>query len=176
MKELMFEMNPWWEGFLKEEGIKRNKYLKVFDKNLMNKEVIFVTGLRRVGKSTLLKQFIFKLINEKGINPKRIMYISLDAYLLKDNSIHDVVKEFRKIHSIGIDERIYLFFDEVVYKEDFNLIDKQCECFTCKNYTRAYLHYLIKINELSWKRLLTIHNVHFINNLTKEARTTIKEN
>ncbi len=116
----MFEMNPWWEGFLKEEGIKRNKYLKVFDKNLMNKEVIFVTGLRRVGKSTLLKQFIFKLINEKGINPKRIMYISLDAYLLKDNSIHDVVKEFRKIHSIGIDERIYLFFDEVVYKEDFN--------------------------------------------------------
>ena len=35
--------------------------------------------------------------------------------------------------------------------------------------------YLIKINELSWKRLMTLHNVYFINNLLKEARTAIKE-
>ena len=120
MKELMYEMNPWWEIAFKAEGIFRKRYLEILEKNLDNKEIIFITGLRRVGKSTLLKQFIFKLINEKRINPKRIMYLSLDAYLFKENSIHDLVREFRKMHNIKIDEKIYLFFDEVVYKKDFN--------------------------------------------------------
>ncbi|MFH1971427.1 MAG: ATP-binding protein [Patescibacteria group bacterium] len=120
MEELMFEMNPWWEEPPKEEGIFRERYLEVLEKNLNNKEIIFITGLRRVGKSTLLKQFIFRLIKEKNTNPTRIMYLSLDAYLFKDNSIHELVKEFRKIHNIKIDEKIYLFFDEVVYKKDFN--------------------------------------------------------
>ncbi|MBS3133830.1 tRNA guanosine(34) transglycosylase Tgt [Candidatus Woesearchaeota archaeon] len=64
---------------------------------------------------------------------------------------------------------------KVKYEEDFNPIDKNCRCFTCKHYTKAYIHYLIKINELSWKRLMTLHNVYFINNLLKEARTAIKE-
>lgn len=120
MKELMYEMNPWWEASPKTEGIFREKYLKIFEKNSSNKDIIFITGLRRVGKSTLLKQFIFKLIIEKNINPKRIMYLSLDAYLFRENSIHELVKEFRKIHEIKINEKIYLFFDEVVYKKDFN--------------------------------------------------------
>lgn len=120
MKELMFEMNPWWEESPKLEGIFREKYLEIFEKNLINKDIIFITGLRRVGKSTLLKHLIFRLIKEKNINPKRIMYLSLDAYLFKENSIHDLVKEFRKINEIKINERIYLFLDEVVYKKDFN--------------------------------------------------------
>lgn len=107
-------------GTCKKKGIFREKYLEVFDKNLNNKDIIFITGLRRVGKSTLLKQFIFNLIQNKKINSKRIMYLSLDAYLFKDYSIHDLVKEFRKIHNLKIDEKIYLFFDEVVYKENFN--------------------------------------------------------
>ena len=116
----MYEMNPWWESPPKAEGIFREKYLEILEKNFSNKDIIFITGLRRVGKSTLLKQFIFKLIKEKNINPKTIMYLSLDAYLFKENSIHELVKEFRKIHNIKIDEKIYLFFDEVVYKKDFN--------------------------------------------------------
>ena len=116
----MFEMNPWWEESPKSEGIFREKYLEFFEKNLNNKDIIFITGLRRVGKSTLLKHFIFRLIKEKDINPKRIMYLSLDAYLFKENSIHELVKEFRKIHNIKINEKIYLFLDEVVYKKDFN--------------------------------------------------------
>jgi len=120
MKELMFEMNPWWEESPKTQGIFREKYLEIFKKNLDNREIVFVTGLRRVGKSTLLKQFIFKLIKEKNINPKRIMYLSLDAYLFNAISIHELVEEFRKIHKIKIDEKIYLFFDEVVYKKNFN--------------------------------------------------------
>lgn len=116
----MYEMNPWWEGSLKFEGIFRERYLEIFEKALNNKDIVFVTGLRRVGKSTLLKQFILRLIERKGINPRRIMYLSLDAYLFNDNSIHELVREFRKIHNIKIEEKIYLFFDEVVYKKDFN--------------------------------------------------------
>ena len=67
----MFEMNPWWEENFELKGILRKKYLEVLEKNLKNKDIIFITGLRRVGKSTLLKQLIFKLINETKI--KRIL-------------------------------------------------------------------------------------------------------
>ncbi|MAG47442.1 tRNA guanosine(34) transglycosylase Tgt [archaeon] len=62
------------------------------------------------------------------------------------------------------------------YKEDFTPLDENCNCFTCKNYTRAYIHYLIKINEPSWKRLVTIHNITFLNNFLTQIRTSIKEN
>ena len=120
MKELMYEMNPWWESQIKPEGIFREKYLELFEKNLRNKDIIFITGLRRVGKSTLLKQYIFRLIKEKKINPSKIMYLSLDAYSLKENPIHELVREFRKINKLKLNEKIYLFFDEVVYKEHFN--------------------------------------------------------
>jgi len=120
MEELMYEMNPWWEEEYVPEGIFRKKYLDLFEKNLDNKGIIFITGLRRVGKSTLIKQFISILLKDKKINPKRIMYLSLDAYLFNNSSIHELVNQFKKIHQIKEGEKIYLFFDEVVYKKDFN--------------------------------------------------------
>jgi len=118
----MYEMNPWWEGTLEKEqlGIFRNKYISYLEKNLKNKDIIFITGLRRVGKSTILRQLIFKLLNEQDVPPKNILYLSLDAYLFKDYSIHELVREFRRIHKIGLNEKVYLFFDEVGYKKDFN--------------------------------------------------------
>ena len=77
----MYEMNPWWEEKFDFVGIKREKYFSSLKTNFANKDVIFLTGLRRVGKTTLIKQFIYYLINEEKINPKKICYLSLDAYL-----------------------------------------------------------------------------------------------
>lgn len=55
-------------------------------------------------------------------------------------------------------------------------IDATCECLTCKNYSRAYLHHLHRAKELSYYRLATIHNLHFILRFMERARAALREN
>jgi len=59
------------------------------------------------------------------------------------------------------------------YKEDTNPIDSNCNCYTCKNYDRAYLNHLFRAKELTYFRLSTIHNLHYYLTLMKEAREAI---
>jgi len=60
------------------------------------------------------------------------------------------------------------------YKTDFNNpIDKDCDCYTCKNFSRAYIRHLYLAGEILALRLLSLHNVHFYVNLVKEARRRI---
>jgi len=61
------------------------------------------------------------------------------------------------------------------YKNDFGPIDKNCNCPVCKNYSRAYLHHLFSVNEITALRLATIHNTHFFLNLSKQIREAIKK-
>ncbi len=58
---------------------------------------------------------------------------------------------------------------------DFSPVDESCDCYTCKNYTRAYLHHLFKESELLALRLASIHNLHFIQSIVKGAREAIIE-
>lgn len=58
---------------------------------------------------------------------------------------------------------------------DFRPIDEKCDCYTCKNYTRAYLRHLVKCNEGLGQRLLSIHNLRFLIKLTEEVRLAIQE-
>ena len=59
------------------------------------------------------------------------------------------------------------------YKESFEKIDKMCECYTCKNFSRAYLRHLFNIGEVLGLRLATIHNLNFYNDLMVTAREKI---
>ena len=61
------------------------------------------------------------------------------------------------------------------YKEDLEPIDKGCDCYTCRNYTKAYIRHLITAKESLGGRLLSIHNIRFLIKLTEEARKAIKE-
>ena len=45
------------------------------------------------------------------------------------------------------------------YERDWGPLDEECDCYTCKNYTRAYIRHLIKANEILGVRLLSIHNL-----------------
>jgi queuine tRNA-ribosyltransferase len=58
---------------------------------------------------------------------------------------------------------------------DFTPADLECDCYTCKNFTKAYLRHLYKAEEGLGKRLLSIHNLRFLINLTKQIRVAIKE-
>ncbi len=59
------------------------------------------------------------------------------------------------------------------YKEDFLPIDKECDCYTCKNFSRAYLRYLFSVDELLGMRLASIHSLHFYMELVQSARKAI---
>lgn len=59
------------------------------------------------------------------------------------------------------------------FAHDKEPIDKNCECQVCKTYSRAYLHHLFRVHELSAYRLASIHNLHFMVNLVQKIRTEI---
>lgn len=61
-----------------------------------------------------------------------------------------------------------------VYAKDFSPIDPDCNCYVCKNYTRAYLRHLIKANEILGMRLLSWHNLYYLIDLMKQAREAIQ--
>ncbi len=61
------------------------------------------------------------------------------------------------------------------YKNDFNPIDSQCNCYTCKNYSRAYLRHLYIAKEILALELSSIHNLHFYLEIIKVARERIKQ-
>ena len=67
-------------------------------------------------------------------------------------------------------------FNNAKYKEDFSPVEEGCDCYTCKNYTKAYVRHLITTDEMLGGRLLSIHNIRFLIKLTEELRDAIKEN
>jgi queuine tRNA-ribosyltransferase len=61
------------------------------------------------------------------------------------------------------------------YKSDIGALDPECACYTCRNFTRAYLHHLHKVGEILGSRLNTIHNLHFYQVLMAGLRNAIEE-
>ena len=64
---------------------------------------------------------------------------------------------------------------KAIYKNDFTPLDPECDCYTCRNYTKAYLNHLQRTNEGFGTRLMSIHNLRFLVKLMEEARKAIKE-
>ncbi len=119
MKTELFNQNPWWEKKFEEKTYKREIYLEKIFKNMKEKDIIFLTGLRRIGKTTIIKQTISKLLEKS--KPSDICFVSLDSFNFIDFTIHDIVEEYRKIHKKSRDDFFYLFLDEVTSKKDFPL-------------------------------------------------------
>jgi queuine tRNA-ribosyltransferase len=65
--------------------------------------------------------------------------------------------------------------DNAGYKEDFTPLIDSCDCYTCQNYTRAYLHHLRKGKELLGLTLMSLHNEHFIIKLVDDIRASIED-
>ena len=62
------------------------------------------------------------------------------------------------------------------YKDDLMPIDPDCDCYTCQNFSRSYLHHLFKIGEMLGSRLNTLHNLFFYKKIMLEATDAIKNN
>lgn len=63
--------------------------------------------------------------------------------------------------------------DKPQFVNDQKPLDPNCNCYTCQNFTRGYIHHLFRSRELLSYTLLSLHNVHFLVNLTKQIRTAI---
>ena len=60
------------------------------------------------------------------------------------------------------------------YRLDTSSVDEQCSCYTCRNFSRAYLHHLQRLGEILGSRLNTIHNLHYYQELMQGLRQAIE--
>ena len=60
--------------------------------------------------------------------------------------------------------------------KDFSPISATCQCYTCKNFSRAYLNHLLKAKEVLAGQLISIHNIRFMNQLMSDIRSSIASN
>lgn len=70
----------------------------------------------------------------------------------------------------------FISLKNAIFKELDEPLDDQCQCYSCKNFTAGYLHYLIKADENSFMSLISIHNIHQMNKLMVDIRDGIAQN
>lgn len=61
------------------------------------------------------------------------------------------------------------------YKKDFTPLDEECDCYVCKNFTRSYLHHLMRQEEPVGLRYMTYHNIYYMQHLMKDIRKAIQK-
>ena len=120
---MMRQSNPWWNG---QGGVEklptmyRQAYHETLD-ILENRELrrfVVLSGARRVGKTTVMKQVIAHLL-QQGVNPQRVMYLSFDNPMYKLMGFYKVLEAYEQ--NVGLDEPCYFFFDEIQYAEEWSL-------------------------------------------------------
>ena len=116
----LFKQNPWWENNFNDNSNLRLIYLDQIKKNLNQKEIIFLTGLRRIGKTTIMKQAISYLLHN-GVPKEDILFINLDTFNFLNHSIHGLVKDYREHFKKTINDKLYLFLDEITSKSNFEI-------------------------------------------------------
>src|SRR5699024_11975300 len=61
-----------------------------------------------------------------------------------------------------------LVVKNAIYAKDFRPLDLECDCYTCKNYSRAYIRHLFQAREILAQRLVSYHNIYFLKNLMNQ--------
>lgn len=108
-------LNPWQSGGNIALGIERADYLKKLEEVVLKrKQIVFVLGSRRVGKTMILYQYVYKLI-KSGVNPRKILFLSLDNTNLEGIDLYAYLVE---------SEFDYVILDEVHYFRDWAKILK----------------------------------------------------
>lgn len=77
-------------------------------------------------------------------------------------------------HGTVFTKRGKLVVRNAVYAKDFSPLDPECDCYVCKNYTRAYIRHLINAGEILGLRLATMHNLYFLLRLMEDIRKAIE--
>ncbi len=122
--KVLWQYNPWWRSPASvKEDAKPQRRLAYYEALQMLKHpsirrFIVLSGVRRVGKTTILYQIIDRLLDE-GVNPRNILYVSFDNPILKLISVEAVLSVYESMYPITGEK--YLFFDEIQYTDDWEL-------------------------------------------------------
>lgn len=121
--KVLTAFNPWWKtGAVNPKMTKTYKRfafheaMKRLDQNDLRR-IVVLTGTRRVGKTTIQYQMIDTLL-KRGIEPQKIVFISMDHPMLKLSGVNDVLECYHE--NIYAEQDVYYFFDEVQYAQDWD--------------------------------------------------------
>ncbi len=155
--------------------VDRKQILSSLQQLMNTPEIILLTGLRRVGKTTIMKCLIRYLIDKQAVAPQHCFYVSMDDYQLSKMSLIDMIDSYRKILKVPIRQKIYVFFDEITYVHNFqiqlkNIYDKgNVKCVVSSSSSSVlkddspYLtgrKRVIEINPLHFEEYLEFKNIH----------------
>lgn len=122
--KVLWQYNPWWRTpAAVKDNARPQKRLAYYEalQMLMHTSIrrfVVLSGVRRVGKTTILYQIIDKLL-EEGISPRNMLYVSFDNPILKLVSVETVLSVYESMYPVeGVK---YLFFDEIQYTDDWEL-------------------------------------------------------
>ena len=122
-------------------------------------------------------QFTTPLMPEN--KPRYLMGVGTPDYLieaaLSGIDMCDCVLPTRiASHGTAMTSKGKLVVRNATYERDFTSLDDECDCYTCKNYTRAYIRHLLNVKEILGVRLLSIHNLRFLTKLMERVRIEIE--
>jgi len=125
-EEVLVEQNKHWQGKLYDEGVQRTIFPKVVS-YLENDFIVSICGVRRAGKSFLLKQLINHLIQDHHIPPKNILFLNLEDPVFnfyKDDVMYmeKAFQDYLKLHNPK--GKLYLFLDEIQFFKDWQVFVK----------------------------------------------------
>jgi len=110
--ESIVELNKWWKEGFSLDFKEREIYLSI-KKYLPLSQMISLTGLRRVGKTTIMKKIVYDSIRA-GFDPHNILYFSFDEY--RDTSLRIIIKEYEELTSKDTHEGKYIFLLDEIQK------------------------------------------------------------
>ena len=91
---LISRYNPWWEGDFTSPGVPRVSYLDELEGKLHKRRLVIIYGLRRSGKTTIMKQFVARLIPDT--DPRHILFVSVDHPAFRRIPLEDIIDEKTK--------------------------------------------------------------------------------
>lgn len=169
IKDVLVESNPWWKTPFTLEYKERDIYTNI-SKFLALPQIIALTGLRRVGKTTLLLKIIQETIQKK-FNPQNILYFSFDEF--RETDIRDVLKEYEHLMQKNLATgQYFLLLDEIqkvknweeqlkrlydIYSKNIKIIISGSESLFIKKRSKETLAgriFEFKIDPLSFKEFL----------------------
>ncbi len=170
---LLNQFNKHWKkDFFYDISFKRD-YFEGLKEKLDNKFILNLIWIRRVGKTTLMKQLIDYLILEKKINRKNIFFYSFDMWW----EIQEQIEEYTKITKIDLEkEKVYIFLDEIQKIPDFQskikvffdfypnikfILSWSSSLYLQKKESLAWRIFEIYIKTLSFKEYLRFKNLNY---------------
>jgi uncharacterized protein len=176
--DILIESNPWWKGPTTIDYKDRELHVRL-KKFLPLPQIIAITGLRRVGKTTLMLKILQDAI-QKGNDPRTLLYFSFDEF--RDIDIRTLLDEYERILGKNLKEGNYLFlFDEIqklenwdeqikrlydTYKNNVKIIVSGSESLFIRKKSRATLAgrlFEFILSPLSFSEYLRFKDVHYDN-------------